>query len=184
MKVLGICGSLRGASTNRLLLGEARRVLGDVVWAEGDLRLPLYDGDLEAGGMPAQVLALAGAVRDADAVVIACPEYNKGLPGVLKNALDWVSRVPGAAFAGKPVAIVSAAAGRSGGERAQYALRLCLVPLRARVLSAPEVMVADSSKAFDAAGRLTDAFAGTLLADLMDGLRAEVTLVNNRRTDL
>jgi chromate reductase len=173
IRALGLCGSLRAASTNRLLLGEARRLLDPAGWDEGDLRLPLYDADLEAAeGIPAAVQRLAGQIRAADAVVIACPEYNKALPGVLKNALDWVSRVKGGVWQDKPVAIVSAAAGRAGGERAQFSLRLCLVPLRAQALTGPEVMIANSGQAFDAQGRLIDPASQTLLATLMAGLRA------------
>lgn len=175
LNALGLCGALRAGSTNRMLLAEARRLLDPDGWDEGDLRLPLYDGDLEAaGGIPPGVARLAAQIAAADCVVIACPEYNKALPGVLKNALDWVSRVKGAPWRDKPVAIVSAAAGRAGGERAQYSLRLCLNPFRARVLPGPEVLVADSARAFDAAGRLADPAAQRLLADLMAGLRAEV----------
>jgi chromate reductase, NAD(P)H dehydrogenase (quinone) len=172
-RLLGLCGALRAASTNRLLMHEAARVYGPATFAEADLRLPLYDGDLEAQGIPDPVTRLAQAIRDADAVVIATPEYNKALPGVLKNALDWVSRVPGGVWRDKPVAIVSAAAGRAGGERAQYSLRLCMTPFRARVLPGPEVMVANSGKAFDADGRLTDEGTVKLLTELMALLRAE-----------
>lgn len=112
-------------------------------------------------------------IKAADAIVIATPEYNKALPGVLKNALDWVSRVPGAAWRDKPVAILSAADGRAGGERAQYSLRLCLTPFRPRVLPGPEVMIAHSRSAFDAAGRLTDDRSRKGLTELMGLLRIE-----------
>jgi chromate reductase len=173
LRLLGICGALRAASTNRLLLAEARRAFGPCVWEEADLRLPLYDGDLEATGIPEAVLRLVHQIGAADAVVIACPEYNKALPGVLKNALDWVSRVKTAQpWRGRPVAIVSAAAGRAGGERAQNSLRLCLNPFRPRVLPGPEVLVAHAAEAFDAEGRLRDARAGAALAELMTELRA------------
>ncbi|MFN6979051.1 MAG: NADPH-dependent FMN reductase [Gemmobacter sp.] len=175
MAALGLCGSLRAQSTNRMLLREARRLLEPDRWEEGDLRLPLYDGDLEAAeGIPEAVQRLGAQIAAADCVVIACPEYNKALPGVLKNALDWVSRVKGGPWRDKPVAILSAAAGRAGGERSQYSLRLCLNPFRPRVLPGPEVMIADSARAFDADGRLVDAASVKLLADLMAGLRAEV----------
>lgn len=171
--LLGLCGSLRAGSTNLRLLREAARLYGPARWSEGNLRLPLYDGDLEQQGMPPEAAALAQAIRAADAVVIATPEYNKALPGVLKNALDWVSRVPGHAWRDKPVAIVSAAAGRAGGERAQFSLRLCLNPFRPRVLPGPEVMVAHSGAAFDDDGRLRDEGTVKLLAELMGLLRAE-----------
>lgn len=170
--LLGICGSLRAASTNRLALYEARRLFGPAIWAEGNLRLPLYDADLEAEGMPAEVQTLADQIAAADAIIIATPEYNKNLPGVLKNALDWTSRVKGAVWKGKPVAIISAAAGRAGGERAQFSLRHCLTPLFPHVLPGPEVTIANSSQAFDDQGRLKDEFSVKIMADLMQALRA------------
>lgn len=171
--LLGICGALRAQSTNRMLMHEAARLFGPARFEQADLRLPLYDGDLEdAEGIPAPVQRLADQIRTADAVVIATPEYNKAPPGVLKNALDWVSRVKGGVWRDKPVAIVSAAAGRAGGERSQFALRLMMNPFRARVLPGPEVMIAQSGKAFDDAGRLIDPQAVTLLGDLMQALRA------------
>jgi chromate reductase, NAD(P)H dehydrogenase (quinone) len=170
--LLGICGALRKASTNRLLLAEAIRAFGPANPVIADLHLPLYDGDLEdAYGIPPQVQTLADQIKAADAIIIATPEYNKALPGVLKNALDWISRTKGAPLRDKPVAIVSAAAGRAGGERSQFSLRLCLVPFRANVLPGPEVMVADSGTAFDAEARLRDPNTVKILAELMQDLR-------------
>ena len=175
MRVLGISGALRQASTNRLLLAEARRALGDCDWSEGDIRLPVFDEDIETGpGIPAEVQALADAIARADAVVIASPEYNKSVAGGLKNALDWVSRTKGGPWEDKPVAILSANDGRAGGDRGQFALRLCLVPFRPRVLPGPEVMVADSRNAFAADGRLLDYRYFKTLSVLMAKLRAEV----------
>jgi chromate reductase len=174
LSLLGLCGSLRAGSTNRKLMHLAARSFGPARFAEGDLRLPLYDGDLEtAEGIPASVLRLAEQIRAADAVVIGCPEYNKGIPGVMKNALDWVSRVKGGVWRDKPVAIMSAAAGRAGGERSQYMLRLCMTPFRAHVLPGPEVLVADAGNAFDAEGRLKADSYGTLIDELMSDLRRE-----------
>lgn len=173
-RLLGICGALRAASTNRLLLREAMRLYAPASWEEADLRLPHYDGDVEAAGIPEGVLALAEQVRAADALVFATPEYNKAPPGVLKNALDWLSVLPEKAMKNKPVAIVSAAAGVAGGARAQFALRLWLVPFLPRMLPGPEVMIARSGKAFDAAGRLTDPVSLRLLGELMADLAAEV----------
>lgn len=174
-KILCLCGALRQGSTNRKLLAEAMRLYAPAEWSEGNLRLPLYDGDLEAeAGIPPEVQALADAIAAADAVVISTPEYNKNLSGVLKNALDWVSRTKGGPWLGKPVAILSAAAGRAGGERAQYSLRHCLTPFRPRLLPGPEVMVANSAAAFNDEGRLTDQRTLDMLAQLMDALKAEV----------
>ncbi|MFN3954212.1 MAG: NADPH-dependent FMN reductase [Pararhodobacter sp.] len=179
--LLMLCGSLRRASINRKLMRAAGALFpGEVI--EGDLRLPLYDGDLEETGLPEAVVRLAGQIRAADALLIACPEYNKAPPGVLKNALDWVSRVKGFPLDGKPVAIVSAASGRSGGERAQSLLRWMLHPLRARVLTHPEVLVAGGAAAFDAAGGLADERAQQLLQTLVSALAAEAAQTAARRS--
>lgn len=171
--LLTIPGALRAASTNRALLAEAARLFAPSQHIDANLRLPLYDGDLEVDGLPPEVQLLADQIAAADAVVISTPEYNKGLSGVLKNALDWVSRTGSNPWQDKPVAILSAAAGRAGGERAQFSLRLCLVAFRPRLLSGPEMMLANSGKAFDEHGRLTDAFSIKTLQNLMDALRAE-----------
>jgi chromate reductase, NAD(P)H dehydrogenase (quinone) len=172
LTILGICGALRAQSTNGLLLAEAFRAFGPAQQVVADLRLPLFDEDLELeNGIPAPVQRLADQIATADAVIIACPEYNKALPGVLKNALDWVSRTKGGPWRDKPVAIMSAAEGRAGGERAQYSLRLCLNPFRAWVLPGPEVMIAGSRSAFDADGRLLDTHSKKVLAELTAALR-------------
>lgn len=174
LTLLGIPGALRAASTNRLLLAEARLAFGDARHTEANLRLPLYDGDLEdAHGIPAEVQSLADQIAAADAVVIATPEYNKSFPGVLKNALDWVSRTKGSPFRDKPVAILSAADGRAGGDRAQFALRLALTPFRPRLLTGPEVMVANCAHAFTPEGHLIDPRYTKTLTELMQSLRAE-----------
>ncbi|MBK5934550.1 chromate reductase [Rhodovulum imhoffii] len=173
--LLGISGSLRKGSFNTHLLREAARHFGPAHFTLADLRVPLYDADLEAAeGLPAEVARLAGLISGADAVVISAPEYNRSISGVLKNALDWVSRVPGGPWAGKPVAILSATAGRSGGERTQYALRLCLTPFGARVLTGPEVLVGQAADQFDNSGRLTNEINTNALAALMAALRDEV----------
>lgn len=174
LTLLGIPGALRAGSTNRLLLAQARASFGEARQDEADLRLPLYDGDLEeAEGIPPGVQRLTEQIAAADAVVIACPEYNKAPPSVVKNALDWVSRVKGNPWKGKPVAIISAAGGRGGGDRSQFALRLMLTPFQPRLLTGPEVLVADSSNAFDEDGRLKDARYQKALDDLMAQLRHE-----------
>ena len=179
--LVGLCGSLRADSLNRKLMLEAARAFGGT-FVEGDLRLPLYDGDVEAAGIPPEVTRLAEAIMRANALVIATPEYNKGPSGVLKNALDWVSRTQGSPWKDKPVAILSAAAGRAGGERSQQMLRWCLNPFRPRVLPGPEVMIAQSGQAFDTDGRLKDVRASDLVAQLMADLRAEAEWMRQRRT--
>ncbi|MCB5199848.1 NAD(P)H-dependent oxidoreductase [Loktanella sp. TSTF-M6] len=172
-KLLGISGSLRKASHNRLLIAEAGRLFGADTLTFGDIDLPLYNGDLEeASGIPAAVQTLSDQIAAADAVVISTPEYNKAPSGALKNALDWISRTDGAVFKNKPVAIMSATAGRSGGERAQFSLRLMLTAFDARVLNGPEVLVGASYEQFDENGRLiADSYQDFLKAQ-MDALRA------------
>lgn len=172
--LLGISGSLRTSSTNTKLLREAARLFGDCTYVAGDVRMPLYDGDLEAeAGVPEPAQLLARQIEEADAVIIATPEYNKAPPGVLKNALDWVSRVKGNPWAGKPVAVMSAAAGRAGGERAQMILRACMVPFRPRILQGPEIHLAAASDQFDDNGHLTGELYLRELTALMEALRAE-----------
>lgn len=160
MKILGISGSLRRASFNtalvRLAFGKLEAAEYGASCTLGDIRLPLFDEDLEADGTPAEVTALIGQIRAADGVLISTPEYNKNLPGGLKNALDWVSRDGDQPLNGKPVVIMSAAAGRAGGERSQYSLRHCLTPFNPRIMQLPELMVAQASKAFDEDGGLLD----------------------------
>ncbi|MGB7263502.1 MAG: NAD(P)H-dependent oxidoreductase [Albidovulum sp.] len=176
MTLLGLSGALRAGSTNRKLLREAARLYGADTYVEADLNLPLYDGDLEtAHGIPGAVATLAAQIGAADAVVISTPEYNSALSGVLKNALDWVSRTDGNPWADKPVAILSAAAGRAGGARAQSSLRLAMIPFRPTLLSGPEVMIASSGNAFGDDGQLVDERSVAALATLMKALRAEAT---------
>lgn len=174
-KLLGISGSLRQGSRNTALLHEAVRAFGPCEAAFGDIRMPLYDGDVEAeAGLPEAARALDAQARWADAVVIACPEYNKTLPGGLKNALDWLSRARPVALEDKPVAIVSAANGRSGGEMAQLSLRMCLSFFRARTLVGPSVFIPAARGAFDEGDRLCDEKSVEVLGRLMQALRAEV----------
>ncbi|MEO0937682.1 MAG: NADPH-dependent FMN reductase [Pseudomonadota bacterium] len=173
--ILGISGSLRAGACNRKLVREAARLFGDCTYVEADLNMPLYDGDAEAeGGAPEAAVTLAAQIAAADAVVISTPEYNKGPSGVLKNALDWVSRAEGHPWSGKPVAVMSAAAGRAGGERAQMVLRGFMVPFRPRILQGPEIHVADCGNQFGEDGQLTGEIYIRDLTALMDALRAEI----------
>lgn len=174
-KLLTISGSLRKGSFNRMLLVEAVQAFGEAVVSEADLHLPLYDGDLEeAGGIPANVQVLADQIGEADAIVIAAPEYNKGISGVLKNALDWVSRVEGSVFADKPVVVMSAAAGRTGGETQQFMTMSCLLQLGVRLVPGPAVMVAGAMNEFDDAGRLKSESYRNAVAGRMAKLRAAI----------
>ncbi|WP_282129493.1 NADPH-dependent FMN reductase [Roseobacter litoralis] len=174
LTLLGISGALRQESTNSMLLREAARLFGECTYVEANLRLPLYDGDAEsAHGVPSEVQTLAEQIAAADAVVISTPEYNKGPSGVLKNALDWVSRTKDAPWKSKPVAVMSAAAGRAGGERAQMVLRGFMVPFQPRILQGPEMHLADSSNQFDDNGQLVSEFYQKTMTELMTKLREE-----------
>lgn len=175
--LLGICGSLRAGSENRKLMLEAARIYAPETFVDGNLRLPLYDGDVEqAEGIPPAVLTLAEQVRTADAIVIVTPEYNKMIPGVLKNALDWLSRVKGGVWQGKPVAIMSATAGRTGGEVALYTLRHAMTAFRPLLQLAPATMVAGASNEFDTDGRLINARYIEALTAQMGAIKDQVEL--------
>ncbi|MEO0943421.1 MAG: NADPH-dependent FMN reductase [Pseudomonadota bacterium] len=168
--LLLISGSLRRESFNTKLVLEAGRIWGGAT-AQADLNLPLYNGDDEAAsGVPPGAQKLAGQIAKASAVAISTPEYNQSTSGALQNALDWVSRVEGKPWANKPVAIMSAAAGRAGGARAQYALRLALNSAQPQMLTGPEVMVAGAAKEFDENGRLTGELYIKSLTTLMEKL--------------
>ena len=154
--LLGICGSLRKASLNRALLEAVGQTLPAgstlVVWESLDL--PIFNSDL---GEPAVVAELKAAVRGADGVVFAVPEYNYSIPGGLKNALDWLSSPPrNSPLRGKPVALCGAASGMSGTIRAQNHMRQMMVFSDSPVLNQPEVLIARAQDRFDAEGRLAD----------------------------
>lgn len=140
MRVLGISGSLRRDSLNSALLRAAAERLPAGVELVELARLgevPLYDEDVETDGTPAVVEELRAAVRSADAVLIATPEYNGSIPGQLKNALDWVSRPAGkSALTGKPAAVVGASTGMFGAVWAQAELRKVLGAMGGRVIEA------------------------------------------------
>ena len=160
MRLLAISGSLRKDSLNTKLARAAARLAPagvevDVVTLHG---LPMYDEDLHGLGTPEPVAQLAARVRAADVVLIVTPEYNYSIPGVLKNAIDWLSRLPDTPFAGKPLAIQSASMGGLGGARAQYHLRQTLVFLDAMVLNKPEIMIGVVQNKVDSVtGKLVDA---------------------------
>jgi chromate reductase len=160
IRVLGIVGSLRAASYNGQLLRAAIELApSELAMTTCDLaKVPLFNQDLEVQGDPAPVASLRAAVHDAEAVLIASPEYNYGVPGVLKNAIDWLSRPPGQSpFRKKPVAIMGASMGPGGTIRMQLQLRVALQYLDMYAMPRPEVVVATCKDKFDADGRLTDA---------------------------
>jgi chromate reductase len=158
MKILGFAGSLRRGSYNRALLLAAGELLPEGVTLETfDIAgIPPFNQDLERDP-PAAVKEFKAKIREADAILIATPEYNYSVPGVLKNAIDSASRPHGDnAFEGKPVAIMSAATGMIGGARAQYHLRQSFVFLNMFPINGPEVIVTFAKSKFDENLRLTD----------------------------
>jgi chromate reductase, NAD(P)H dehydrogenase (quinone) len=160
LNVVCICGSLRKASYNRMVmnalpgLAPPNMKLGE---APPFADFPLYSADIQDQGIPPAVLELAEAVRSADGVIFNTPEYNFSIPGGLKNAIDWVSRVPNQPFAGKPIAIQSATGGPLGGGRMQYDLRRAMMFLDAMTLNRPEIFIGNCAQKIDATtGQITD----------------------------
>ena len=167
---MAFAGSLRRRSYNRALIEAARQLVPAGMSIDqieiGDL--PFYNADVEAEGDPDSVAAFKAALQDANGVLIATPEYNDGIPGVLGNALDWASRLPGRApLTGKPVALMGATPSLLGTARAQLHLRQVLNHIQARSLPPPELLVAQAHLKFDSALRLTDPAARQILEALL-----------------
>jgi chromate reductase len=180
ISVLAFAGSLRKASWNRGLLRAARQVAPPEMTIEVfDLaEIPLYSEDVRQQGFPPAVEDLRERIRRADALLIATPEYNYSVPGVLKNAIDWASRPPDQPFRDKPVALMGASAGTAGTTRAQHHLRQSFVFLDGRLLVRPEVLIAAAAQKFDDQGNLTDEPARKLVADLLIALAAWTRRLN------
>lgn len=174
ISIMGFAGSLRKASYNRALLSAALEL------APEDAALEIFDlegitsfnQDME--NVPLErVKEFKSKVRSADAILIATPEYNYSVPGVLKNALDWASRPPkDNAFDGKPVALMGASTGMLGTARAQYHLRQTFVILNAHPLNRPEVMVPFAQEKIDGNGRVTDQKTRDKIRELLESLVA------------
>ena len=159
LEVAGIAGSLRRGSFNRSLLKAAIELapahLHIAIYDLADV--PMYNADLDAAGWPASIAQLRDAVGKANGLLIASPEYNYGVPGVLKNTIDWLSRPPRASvLSGKPAAIMGASTGMTGTARGQQQLRLALMATHSPTMTRPEILVAKASEKFSAEGRLTD----------------------------
>jgi chromate reductase len=171
LSVVGFAGSLRRESYNRALLAAARLVVPagmtiDTIDIGG---LPFYNADVEKEGDPPAVAEFKAALERADGILIATPEHNESLPGVLTNAIEWASRLPGRApLTGKPVALIGASPSQIGTARAQVHLRQILGHVHARVLPPPELLLAMAHRKFDAQLRLTDEAARTVLATLLE----------------
>lgn len=175
IKVLGFAGSLRAGSFNRALLRAAQELAPpDMAIEIFDLaQVPLYNGDVEAQGDPPGVAAFKEAIRAADAVLMVTPEYNHGVPGVMKNAVDWASRPPqDAALAGKPVGIIGASPGITGSARGQSQLRQAFEFTNSYCLPQPEVLVFRAHEKFDADGRLTDEGTAKVLRRYLEAFSA------------
>jgi chromate reductase len=175
IKVLGISGSLRQSSFNTAALRAAQELAPEgveITIFEGLREIPPYDDDVRLGtGYPPPVAAFRAAVKAADALLFAMPEYNYSVPGVLKNAIDWASRPPEQPFDAKPFAVMGAATGLFGTARGQHELRRIVTGLNGYVLNKPEVCISQAATRFDAAGRLTDETTRALVAQLVAGLR-------------
>ncbi len=175
-QILGVSGSLRKASYNTALLRAAGTLMPPEMQLEiHDLAaLPMFNQDFEKP-FPEPVIEWRTKLAQADAVLIATPEYNGSISGCLKNALDWASRPPAPPLMGKPVAVMGVSTGNFGSVRAQSALRQVLTHLGALTLAKPEVLVAHAEQAFDAEGNLVDdaarGFLQKMLAALADWVR-------------
>jgi chromate reductase, NAD(P)H dehydrogenase (quinone) len=147
VKLIGLPGSLRNASFSRATLVGLRNNLPDKVTLDIlDLQLPLYNEDNDRPGGPADVRRFRDAIRDCDGVVIATPEYNHGIPGVLKNALDWASRPYGkSVLINKPVLVISVSPAFTGGVRAHAQVNETLLSIPAHLIGGPQVVIAGIS---------------------------------------
>jgi len=178
--ITGISGSIRRASLNAGLLRAAGALTPDgiafrIASIEG---IPLYDADVEASrGLPPSVVALKDAIAAADGVILATPEYNNGVPGVLKNAIDWASRPSsdiGRVFGGRPVAVIGASPGGFGTVLAQNAWLPVLRALGARPWTGGRLMVSRASGLFDGDGELTDEATREKVRDFVAGFAASL----------
>ena len=166
IKLVAFCGSLRKASFNRMALNAfIEKLPAGVTTQTIEIDWPLYNADIQAQGFPAPVQAAQKAMLEADGLVLVPPEYNSGPWGVLKNAIDWLSRMPPQPFAAKPIAMFGASGGVLGTARAQYQLRQMMVFLDGRPVNKPEVMIGGAQNRF-ADGKLTDEASAKLLGDL------------------
>jgi chromate reductase, NAD(P)H dehydrogenase (quinone) len=170
--IVAFSGSLRKSSFNTAAIKAAAQLMPDNCTLELlDISdLPHYNQELDGDNPPKAVLALAQKVAKADAVLFATPEYNYSVPGVLKNAIDWLSRQQPQPFSGKPAAIISASMSLFGGARAQYHLRQIMIYLDVHFVNKPEVMIAGAHEKFNATGELEDELTRDFIKQLMTAL--------------
>lgn len=173
-KVLGLCGSLRVKSTNLAALHAAGELMpsGMELSIASLIDIPMYNGDVEAQGIPASVQHLRSQILAADALLIASPEYNFSISGALKNAIDWLSRTSPQPLKDKPAAVMSVTGGPVGGARNQYDLRKILGAMEVIVLPKPEVFIGLNQNKFNAEGRLVDEPARAAIAAQMTAFHA------------
>lgn len=176
-KILGISGSLRAKSYNHMALKSAQQLMPEGMTLEviDYSDIPLYNQDDQSPATLAAVERLRAKVADADALLIASPEYNYSVSGVLKNAIDWLSRTSPQPFKEKPVALMSATQGPVGGARNQYELRKILGGLEAFVMHKPEIFMGMCQNRFDDKGELTDATTRKFIGDQMVALQGWIT---------
>jgi chromate reductase len=174
VRVLGISGSLRKGSFNTALLRTAVALAPpDVAFTVADIAaIPPYNEDVRQQGFPGPVANFRDQIAAADALLFSSPEYNYGLPGVLKNAIDWASRPPNQPFAGKPMAVMGASGGAGGTMRMQYQLRQTAVFLDMHPINKPEIFVRNAATVFDAEGKLTDEATAKYVKQLVESLAA------------
>ena len=174
LRILGFAGSLRKNSYNRLALKAAQGLTPEGAALDiYDLApIPLYNDDIREKGYPPEVQDFRDKIAAADAIVMATPEYNYSISGILKNAIDWASRPPGPPLSKKPVAIIGATMGLWGTVKAQFHLRQMCVFLDLWPVNKPEVLIAQAQNKFDASGNLTDEATKKVIAELMTNLVA------------
>ena len=173
LNILGIAGSLRQGSFNRGLIRAAMELAPDGIRVTPHelMDIPLFNADVEAAGDPEPIRRFKQAIADADAVLIATPEYNHCVPGVLKNAIDWASRpARQSVLSGRPIAVMGAATGGGGTARAQAHLRDGLAYTSALVLPQPEVLVPFAASRFDDGGNLVDERTREAIRELLEAL--------------
>lgn len=184
VRVLGLSGSLRKHSFNSALLRAAQKLApaGMAIEIYDLSAIPMYNEDVRQDfGYPQQVAQFREQVRKADALLIASPEYNRSVPAVLKNAIDWASRRPDQPFKGKPIAIMGVSNGALGAAFANYHLRQIFVYLDARMLNGPEVMIGNAKAKFDDALQLIDPSTRDFVTSHLQSLHA-LALSRDRAT--
>lgn len=182
VKIIGIAGSLRQHSYNKSALLAAKGLLPEGVGLKiVDIsNVPFFNEDVESVEVPKVVIDFKNKLLEADAFIIATPEYNYSIPGVLKNALDWASRGEKPPLSGKPLAIMSASPGMLGGSRVQYHLRQVAVALNMITINSPEVFITNAHEKFDLNGTIIDKDTEKRIEKLINELVDYVLLIQKK----